>query len=138
MAFTYGLGSWTSAEKAAAALALSVPASVQPDSDFVVTAYVWNAKKGDKVKLAVPAGLKLAAGESDEKTVEEGGQRSQVFWHLRSGGSGEYKLEATKGNDKSKPKTVTVKKDEYFRLVSSFSRDPKGSRGLSRSSSGRG
>ena len=66
------------------------------------------------MKLAVPAGLKLATGESDEKTVEEGGARSQVFWHVRSGGSGEYKLQATKGDTKSKPKTVTVKKDSIF------------------------
>jgi hypothetical protein len=109
--FTYGLGTL---EISGGTLALSVPSSVQPNSDFVVTAYVWNAKKGDKVKLTVPAGLKLASGEGDEKTIEEDGARSQVFWHLRSGNRGEYTLEAVKDNAKSKPKKVIVKATSIF------------------------
>jgi hypothetical protein len=109
--FTYGLGAL---DIGGNTLALSVPATVQPDSDFVVTAYVWNAKKGEKVKLTVPDGLKLAAGESDEKTIEEGGGRSQVFWHLRSGRSGLYTLEADTGKVKSKPKKVIVNATSIF------------------------
>ncbi len=111
VAFTYGLGSL---EIAGGNLALSVPSSVQPHSDFVATAYVWNADKGDKVKLKVPAGLKLADGESAEKTIEEGGERSQVFWHLRSGGAGEYVLEAASDKGKAKPKRVIVKATSIF------------------------
>ncbi|MGH7171138.1 MAG: hypothetical protein ACRELG_12750, partial [Gemmataceae bacterium] len=65
VAFTYGLGSL----EIGGALALSVPSSVQPNSEFVVTAYVWDADKGDKVKLIVPSGLRLAGGESAEKTI---------------------------------------------------------------------
>jgi hypothetical protein len=110
VAFTYGLGSL----EISGALALSVPSSVQPNSEFVVTAYVWDAQKGDKVKLIVPAGLKLAGGESAEKTIEEEGKRSQVFWRLRSGESGDYMLEATTDKDKSKPKKVTVKPASIF------------------------
>jgi hypothetical protein len=111
VAFTYGLGS---VEISGSNLALSVPSSVQPDSDFVVTAYVWNAKKGDKVTLTVPTGLKLAGGESEEKTIEESGGRSQVFWRLRSGGSGEYTLEAATEKAKAKPKKVFVKATSIF------------------------
>ena len=115
MAFTYGLGSLDiDTGEGGTTLALSVPASVQPNSDFVVTAYVWRAGKGDKVKLQVPAGLKLADGESDEKTIDEGGARSQVFWHLRSGRTGEYTLKATSGDAKSKPKKVVVKTTSIF------------------------
>jgi hypothetical protein len=110
IAFTYGLGSL----EIGGALALSVPSSVQPGSEFVVTAYVWDADKGDKVKLNVPSGLKLADGESAEKTIEEEGKRSQVFWRLRSGKSGEYMLEATTDKDKSKPKKVIVKPTSIF------------------------
>ncbi|HZV05266.1 MAG TPA: hypothetical protein VE999_09310 [Gemmataceae bacterium] len=111
VAFTYGLGS---VEIGGSNLALSVPSSVQPDSEFVVTAYVWNAKKGDKVTLTVPAGLKLAGGESEEKIIEEGGGRSQVFWRLRSGGSGEYTLEAATEKAKAKSKKVIVKATSIF------------------------
>jgi hypothetical protein len=110
VAFTYGLGSLEIGGR----LALSVPSAVQPGSEFVVTAYIWDANKGDKVKLIVPAGLKLASGESAEKTIEEGGTRSQVFWRLRSGRSGEYTLQATTDTDKSKPKKVTVKPASIF------------------------
>ncbi len=109
-AFTYGLGSL----EIGGSLALSVPSSVQPNSEFVVTAYVWDAKKGDKVKLIVPAGLKLAGGERAEKTIEEEGKRSQVFWRLRSGKEGEYELEAKTDKDKSKPKKVIVKPASIF------------------------
>jgi hypothetical protein len=110
VAFTYGLGSL----EIGGALALSVPSAVQPNSEFVVTAYVWDADKGDKVKLSVPSGLKLASGESAEKTIEEEGKRSQVFWRLRSGKSGEYVLEAATDKDKSKPKKVIVKPASIF------------------------
>jgi hypothetical protein len=110
VAFTYGLGSL----EISGALALSVPSSVLPNSEFVVTAYVWDAKQGETVKLVVPDGLKLAGGESAEKTIEEEGKRSQVFWRLRSGKSGDYMLEATTDKDKSKPKKVTVKPASIF------------------------
>ncbi|HEY7329451.1 MAG TPA: hypothetical protein VH592_17565 [Gemmataceae bacterium] len=110
IAFTYGLGSL----EIGGAIALSVPSSVQPNSEFVVTAYVWDANKGDKVKLVVPSGLKLAGGESPEKTIEQEGKRSQVFWRLRSGKSGEYTLQATTDKDQSKPKKVTVKPASIF------------------------
>lgn len=112
VAFTYGLSTLDIGGDST--LALSVPASVQPNRDFVVTAYVWNAKKGGKVTLTVPDGLKLADGESEEKTIEEGGARSQVFWRLRSGGDGDYILEATKDKVKSKPKKVVVKALSIF------------------------
>jgi hypothetical protein len=116
MAFTYGLSSLEIGGGAGGgvSLALSVPASVQPETEFVATAYVWNAKKGDTVKLDVPAGLSLAPGESDTKTIEDRAARTQVFWRLRSRGAGTHTLEATSGNAKSKPKQVVVKGTSIF------------------------
>lgn len=119
VAFTYGFGTLEigpagGGGEAGPALALSVPASVPPQTDFVVTAYVWRAKKGDTVKLEVPTGLKLASSESNEKNIEEGGTRSQVFWHLRSGSTGSYTLHATSGGAKAKPKQVVVKTTSIF------------------------
>jgi hypothetical protein len=120
LGFTYGLGTLDigtgpEAEPGGMVLALSVPASVPPDTEFVATAYVWRANKGDKIKLEVPSGLKLAGGEDDEKTIEdEGAGRKQVFWRLRSVGSGTYELKATSGKAKSKPKQVVVKTTSIF------------------------
>jgi hypothetical protein len=110
VAFTYGLGSL----EVGGTLALSVPSAVQPNREFVVTAYVWDANKGDKVTLTVPAGLQLANGESTAKIIEEDSPRTQVFWRLRSGRSGEYMLEAATDKDKAKPKKVIVKPTSIF------------------------
>jgi predicted secreted protein len=95
-------------------MALSVPGSVPPNTEFVVTAYVWRASTGDKVKLHMPDGLKLADGESVEKTIGEGGARRQVFWRLRSGDSGTYTLEASSEKARAKPKQVIVKRTSIF------------------------
>ena len=85
MAFTYGLSQLDVGGGGNAALALSTPASVSPKTDFVVTAYVYNAAKGDEVQLMLHDGLTLAAGETAKKTVEEGGKRATVYWHVHAG-----------------------------------------------------
>jgi hypothetical protein len=94
-------------------LALSVPSSVPPETDFVVTAYVWRADKGDKVKLELPAGLKLAKAKATRRPSRRAA-RSQVFWRLRSGGTGTYTLNATSGKAKARPKQVAVKTTSIF------------------------
>jgi hypothetical protein len=110
MAFTYGLSKLEVGDL----LALSCPSSVLPDREFVVTAYVWNAKKGQKVTLEVPEGLKLAGGEEAEKIIEESAVRTQVFWHLKAGKEGTYTLEATSGKAKAKERPVRVKGTSIF------------------------
>jgi hypothetical protein len=122
MAFTYGLGELdigaapsapNEPESPGTALALSVPAYVQPNQPFVVTAYVWRAKKGDAVKLEVPPGLTLEQGESAEKTITVEGKRTQVFWKLR-GGAGKYELKASSGKAQARPRSVEVKTASIF------------------------
>jgi hypothetical protein len=121
MAFTYGLGQLDIGAAGAdpgeptpgTALALSVPAYVQPNQPFVVTVYAWRAKKGDKVKLELPRGLKLVDEESVEKTITEDAGRTQVFWRVR-GGAGKYELNATSGKAKAKPRVVEVKTASIF------------------------
>jgi hypothetical protein len=110
VAFTYGLSSLDVDTN----MALSVPGSVPPHTEFIVTAYVWRANTGDKVKLHLPDGLSLADGESEEKIIEEGGARRQVFWRLRSGESGTYTLEASSNKARAKPKQVIVKRTSIF------------------------
>jgi hypothetical protein len=105
LAFTYGLGELD----VAGSLALSAPGTVQPNTEFVVTAYVWNSRAGQKVELDLPPGLTLADGERSEKEVDEGAARSQVFWKVRSGKEGTFTLKASSGKSKAKPRPVRVK-----------------------------
>jgi hypothetical protein len=114
MAFTYGLSQLDIGEGGNAALALSTPASVSPQTDFVVTAYVYNAAKGDEVQLVLHDGLTLAPGETAEKTVEEGGKRAAVYWHVHAGAAGVYKMEAASGASKTRPHNVVVKSSSIF------------------------
>jgi hypothetical protein len=112
MAFTYGLGKLDVGGLSGAggtSLALSTPASVQPGKEFVVTAYVWGARKGDKVKLELPRGLGLVSGEELEQTVEEEAARTQVFWKVKAGEAGTYTIEAASGKARARPREVVVK-----------------------------
>ena len=115
MAFTYGLGQLDIGTGGNGAVALSTPDTVPPESDFYVTAYVYNANKGDKVELILPkTGLTLAAGEDANKAVEEGGKRVSVFWKVHAGGAGVYQIEAASGASKTKPHDVVVKSTSIF------------------------
>ena len=114
MAFTYGLGRLDVGGGGNAALALSTPGSVSPNSDFVVTAYAYNAAKGDEVQLILRDGLTLAAGETARKTVEEGGKRAAVYWRVHAGAAGVYKIEAESGASQTKPHEVVVKSGSIF------------------------
>jgi len=114
MAFTYGLSQLDVGGGGSAALALSTPGSVSPQTDFVVTAYVYNAAKDDDVQLILHNGLTLAAGETARKTVEEDGKRAAVYWHVHAGAAGVYKIEAASGASKTKPHDVVVKSSSIF------------------------
>jgi hypothetical protein len=114
MAFTYGLSQLDIGGGGNAALALSTPGSVSPNTDFVVTAYVYNAAKDDEVQLVLHDGLTLAAGETAKKTVEEGGKRATVYWHVHAGAQGVYKIEAVSGGSRTRPHDVIVKSSGVF------------------------
>ena len=113
MALTYGL-SQLDVSGGNAKLALSTPASVSPQTDFIVTAYVYNAAKGDEVKLKLHDGLTLAAGEKAMKTVEESGKRVTVYWHVHAGAVGVYQIEASSGGSTTRPHNVVVKNSSIF------------------------
>jgi hypothetical protein len=114
MAFTYGLSQLDVGGGGNAALALSTPGSVSPQTDFVVTAYVYNAAKGDDVQLILHDGLTLVAGETAKKTVEEDGKRAAVYWHVHAGAAGVYKIEAVSGGSRTRPHDVAVKSSGIF------------------------
>jgi hypothetical protein len=98
LAFTYGLGKLDIADR----LALSAPVSVMPDREFVVTAYVYNGERGQEVKIDLPDGLVLGRGESEVKSVEQPGKRTQVFWRVRATREGTFEVKATSGRSLAK------------------------------------
>ena len=114
MAFTYGLSQLDIGGGGNAALALSTPSSVSPADGLLVTAYVYNAAKGDEVRADAADGLTLAPARRRRKTVEEGGKRRAVFWQVHAGAAGVYKIEATSGGSKTKPHNVVVKSSSIF------------------------
>jgi hypothetical protein len=114
MAFTYGLSRLDVGASGNGALALSTPGSVAPQSDFVVTAYVYGAAQGGEVQLVLHDGLTLVANETAKKTVEEGGKRATVYWRVHAGAVGVYKIEANSGGTTTRPHDVVVKSSGIF------------------------
>ena len=111
--FTYGLSQVDVSAEGNAALALSTPDSVAPGSDFIVTAYVYNAEKGEEVELTLPNGLTFAGGDNAKKTLEEGGKRVPVYWKVHAGAAAVYPVEATAAGSRAKHKVV-VKSSSIF------------------------
>lgn len=93
--FTYGRSTLGGAGgTGGGALALSVPPNVYENTEFIVTAYVYDAVQGQKVSLELPDGLSLADGESADKTVDETAKRTTVFWRVRTGKAGTHDVKA--------------------------------------------
>ena len=123
MAFAYGLGKLdVDVGKAGdpeppkaddSPMALSVPgAAIVPDGEFYVTTYLWKTKPGQKVSISFPdKGLELSSGEKAEKDVPNpGADRTQVSWKVKAPAKpGDYKVQATSGNSRTRPKEVQVR-----------------------------
>jgi hypothetical protein len=109
VALTYGLGKLDISNQ----LALSAPASVNPGREFVVTAYVYNAEKGQKVTLTLPPGVELVS-DTAEKIIAESAKRTQVFWKLRATDEGAKPIEAISGRARAQPVIVRVQKRSIF------------------------
>ena len=122
MAFTYGLSKLeigpgvkdAPPAPSETAMALSVPSQISTNSEFVVTAYLWRTKPGQKATLNLPEGLTLKEGESAEKALEDpGDKRVQVSWRVKSGAKGTFKIQATSDKAKTKPREIEVKDPKY-------------------------
>jgi hypothetical protein len=116
LAVTYGLGEIDVGEGDGSSIQLgfSDPGTIPPGSEFTLTAYAYNARAGERVKLTLPAGLSLAPGESADKAVDQGGKRVKVEWKLRAGGEGVHEVEASSGNAKTRPFKVKVASRSIF------------------------
>ena len=110
VALTYGLGKLDITDQ----LALSAPAAAQPGRDFVVTAYVYNAKQGQKITLDLPPGLKIVDGSKPEQTIAKDESRTQIFWKVRAAQEGKYPIGATSDRSRAKPITVAVQSRSIF------------------------
>jgi hypothetical protein len=112
MAFTYGLGT-IAVSGGESTLGLTAGGSFRPGGVFTVTAYVKNPQDGQKVKLALPDGLSLAAGEQAEQRVETGGAYSQVSWRVRADRLGDYTVRANSGGHEARTR-VRIKNSGIF------------------------
>jgi hypothetical protein len=109
-AMTYGLSTLEISND----LGLSAPGAVMPEREFTVTAYVYRATKGQRVKLELPPEFRLAAGETAEKTIESDSERTQLFWRLRATREGEFTLQVQSERTRSRPVRVEVKSSGVF------------------------
>lgn len=109
MAMTYGVGKLEISDR----LALSGPVAIVPGREFVVTAYVYEGEKDQKVTIELPEGLELV-GEEAEQTLMEQGRRTQVFWKVRALREGSWRIEAVSGRSRARPIVVTVRKRSIF------------------------
>jgi hypothetical protein len=109
MAITYGLGKLDIHDR----LALSAPASVIPGREFVVTAYVYNAVKGQTVRIELPDGVKLTSGK-EEITIGEDAKRTQVFWKVKADREGKATFEAVSGRARARPIEVKIQARSIF------------------------
>ncbi len=109
LAMTYGLGKLDISDS----LALSAPASVLPGREFIVTAYVYNAVKGQSVRLERPEGVTLTAG-SDEIAITEDAKRTQVFWKVKANTEGAVEFKAVSGRARARKIKVMVQKKSIF------------------------
>jgi hypothetical protein len=111
LAMTYGLGLVDISEGVGqtGGLAFSDPGTVAPNAEFVLTAYVYNAKADQRVKLRLDPGLSLAPGEEAEKPVSRPGKRVPISWKVRAGSAGTYEANAESGPVKTKPLKIVVK-----------------------------
>jgi hypothetical protein len=109
--FTYGLGKI--AVSGASQLGLTAGGSFRPGGVFTVTGYVKDPKKGQAVKLELPAGLALLPGQEAEQKVTEGKDYSQVSWRVRGDAVGEYTIKATSGDNQASYR-VRIKNSGIF------------------------
>lgn len=112
MGYSYGLAEIV----ADGSLALSAPAVVPPSADFVLTAYVYKAKKGTPYKLLLPKGLTLADKENAEKTVDADGERVTMTWRVRAGVASDdsFQIRLEGGGATSAPVKVKIQLKSIF------------------------
>jgi len=112
LGYTYGLGEVSGDGR----LALSAPAVVTPRSEFVVTAYVYQAEAGQTFKVQLPEGLTLAGDEAAEKTVPANAERAVLSWRVRAGEAGRAPLgiRVEGAGAASKPVRVQVRDRSIF------------------------
>jgi hypothetical protein len=99
-------------------LALSAPDGAMMDKPFTVTAYVYNARRGQSVTLMLPDGMELAPGEQGTKQVLEAGPRQPVTFKVigreLSKDGKKFKIEAKTGTTTAPPVEVLVLERSIF------------------------
>jgi hypothetical protein len=115
LAFTYGLGQMPiHQDPVSDKIRLFVGNRATLDKPVMVSAYVKGGEQ--KVTLALPRGLKFAAGQQAEQTVPpaNGAGYAQVSWQLTASEVGSWQVEVT-GTDAGKASAlIRVLKTSMF------------------------
>jgi len=114
MGFTYGLGRIADgSEKVPMRLLAGGAAKV--GRTFALTTYVKGARNGEKVRLQLPEGLELAAGQKAEQEmkVEAGKEYAQVSWRVQAKKAGKFRVLASYG-ERSTAQEVHVREHSLF------------------------
>lgn len=112
LGYSYGLGEVQGDGR----LALSAPAVVTPNSEFVLTTYVYKAEKGQSFKVLLPEGMSLPNNEDPEKTVAANAERAILSWRVRAGSASKEALpiRVEGAGTSSRPVRVQVRDRSIF------------------------
>jgi hypothetical protein len=116
MAFTYGLGKIAvDAQATTSDLGLTAGGAFRPGGIFTITAYVKNAKEGQKVTLKLPEGVHFSDKQEATQDVPLAGGKdySQVSWRVKADANGDYKLQAS-SDGKTVSHSVKIKSSGLF------------------------
>jgi hypothetical protein len=117
MAFTYGLGSMAvdASLVGGTQIGMTVGGAFRPGGEFTATAYLKNAKEGQKITLQLPEGLHLVQPQEATREVPLPGAEpySQVSWRVKADANGDYTIKAT-SEGKTVSHAVKIKSSGLF------------------------
>ncbi|MGE3805614.1 MAG: hypothetical protein AB7K24_13140, partial [Gemmataceae bacterium] len=115
MAITYGLGKISSLGKTNSKLALTWGGQAQPGKQITVTAWLKDAVPNQRVRLALPAGMKFAEGFGTERIATKGsGRLSQTSWKVDIDKSAEPAVYGLKARSEGEEQAVDVQVRNNF------------------------
>ena len=112
MGLTYGLGALAAAS---GQLGLAAQGSTRPGGEFTVIASVHGAESDERLRIHLPAGLRLPDDEVEEKALPapRPGRESLASWRVQAAREGVFTIEVAAGPLREKLQ-VRINKNSIF------------------------